>query len=109
MIAIDNSFRAASLAAAVFGCAPAFALDTQTAWEGFMVNTGATPACAGVGGAGVNDVHVSVYRPHILPTDTKHSFLSVVFLHAAFTLVSKILLRPQIRRCATAAPTRRGS
>jgi hypothetical protein len=88
MMSIDNAFRAAFLAAAVFGCSPASALDTQAAWEGFMQVTAATPACAAqhVGGSAVGDVHVSVYRPHILPTDTKHSFLSVVFLHAAFTL-----------------------
>jgi hypothetical protein len=50
MTSIENSFRAAFLATAVFGCAPASALDTQAAWEGFMVNTGAT-GCAGVGGS----------------------------------------------------------
>jgi hypothetical protein len=90
MIPIDPSFRAAFLATAVFGCASgaASAADTQAAWVGFMQNTGITGvpgACAGVGGAAVGDTHVSVYRPHILPTDT-HTYLSIVFLRAAFTL-----------------------
>jgi hypothetical protein len=86
MISIDGSFRgAALLATVVFGCTPAAASDTQAAWMGFIQNTAATPACAGVGGSAVGDLHVSVYRPHILATDTP-TFLSVVFLRAAFTL-----------------------
>ena len=98
MISVNDSFRcAALLAIAVFGCAPAAATDTQAAWEGFMVNTGATPACAGVGGAAVGDTHVSVYRPHILVADTP-TFLSAVFLRAAFTLQnSSEITNPQMR------------
>jgi hypothetical protein len=89
MISIEDSFRrAVLLASVVFGCASgaAAAVDTQAAWVGFMQNTAAsTTACAGVGGAGVGDIHVSVYRPHINPTDTP-TYLAVVFLRAAFTL-----------------------
>ena len=99
MISIDNSFRAAFLAASVFGCASggAAAADTQAAWEGFMVNTAATSGCAGVGGSAVGDTHVSVYRPHILSTDTP-TFLSVVFLRAAFTLENgSEITNPQMR------------
>jgi hypothetical protein len=102
MISIDTSFRAAFLAAAVFGCASgtAVAADTQAAWEGFMQITGITGvpgACAGVGGAAVGDIHVSIYRPHILSTDTP-TFLSVVFLRAAFTLENgSEITNPQMR------------
>jgi hypothetical protein len=97
MMSIDRSLRAAFLATAVFGCSPASALDTQAAWEGFMVNTGATSACAGVGGSAVGDTHVSVYRPHILTNDTP-TFLSAVFLRAAFTLENASdITNPQMR------------
>jgi hypothetical protein len=90
MMSIDSSFRAAFLATAVFGCASgaAVAADTQAAWVGFMQNTppaASTTACVGVGGTAVGDIHVSIYRPHILTTDTP-TFLAVVFLRGAFTL-----------------------
>jgi hypothetical protein len=86
MMSIDSSFRAAFLAAAVFGCASgaAGAADTQAAWEGIMENT-AAPGCTGVGGAAVGDNHVSIYRPHINPTDTA-TYLAIVFTRAEFTL-----------------------
>jgi hypothetical protein len=89
MMPIDSSFRAAFLAAAFSGCASfaAAAADTQAAWEGVMENTAASSTCAtmGVGGTGVGDNHVSVYRPHILSTDTP-TYLAIVFTRAEFTL-----------------------
>jgi hypothetical protein len=87
MISIGICFRAALFATAAFACASgaAGAPDTQAAWEGFMVNTGSL-GCSGVGGTAVGDTHVSVYRPHIPLVDTSLTFLSVVFLRAAFTL-----------------------
>ena len=89
MIAIHSSFRAASLAFAVLGCASGAALadDTQAAWNGLMQITTATATCAtdSVGGTGVGDIHVSVYRPHILTTDTP-TYLSIMFTQAALTL-----------------------
>jgi hypothetical protein len=89
MIPIDNSFRAAFLASVVFGCASgsAAAADTQAAFEGIMENTAASSTCAtlGVGGTGVGDNHVSIYRPHILSTDTP-TYLAVVFTRAEWTL-----------------------
>jgi hypothetical protein len=98
MISIQDSLGgAAVLAAVVFGCTPAAATDTQSAWEGFMQNTAVTSACSGVGGAAVGDTHVSVYRPHILATDTP-TFLSAVFLRAAFTLENgSEITNPQMR------------
>jgi hypothetical protein len=91
MISIDNSFRAAFLATAVFVCASgvaAAATDTQAAWIGLMANTGATQTCVTmkVGGTGVGDYHVSVYRPHILSTDTPSTYLAIVFTRTEFTL-----------------------
>lgn len=89
MISINSSFRAAFLAAAAFGYASsaAPAADTQAAWEGVMENTAASSVCAtmGVGGTGVGDNHVSVYRPHILSTDTP-TYLAIVFTRTEFTL-----------------------
>jgi hypothetical protein len=89
MISIDNSFRAASLATAVFACAfgPAAAADTQAAWVGLMENTASSSTCTAmaVGGASVGDNHVSVYRPHIVSTDTP-TFLAIVFVRTEFTL-----------------------
>jgi len=103
MMSIDSFFRAAFLAAAVFGCASgaAVAADTQAAWEGFMQNIANTPACAGIGGTAVGDVHVSVYRPHILPADTP-TYLSVVFLRATFSLENgSEITNPQMRGSGT--------
>jgi hypothetical protein len=89
MISIDDAFHATFLAAAVLGCASsaAAAADTQAAWEGIMENTAASSTCAamGVGGTGAGDNHVSVYRPHINPTDTP-TYLAIVFTRAEFTL-----------------------
>jgi hypothetical protein len=90
MISINDSFRnAVLLATVVFGCAPsaAAAADTQAAWEGIMQNTAASSTCAalGVGGTGVGDVHVSVYRPHILSADTP-TYLAILLTRAEFTL-----------------------
>lgn len=88
IISIDKSFRAAVLAAAIFGSASgAYAADTQAAWEGLMENTATTSTCAalGVGGTGVGDTHVSVYRPHIVSTDTP-TYLAIVFTRTEFTL-----------------------
>ncbi len=39
----------------------------------------------GIGGTGVGDNHVSVYRPHILSTDTP-TYLASVFTRTEFTL-----------------------
>jgi hypothetical protein len=101
MGSIDNSFRAAFLIIAVFGCGSnaAVAADTQAAWIGIMENTGATPTCAamGVGGTGVGDNHVSVYRPHILSTDTA-TYLAILFTRTEFTLKNNIeASNPQMR------------
>jgi hypothetical protein len=89
MMPIDSSCRAAFLAAAVFGCASGAdaAGDSQAAWEGIMENTTASSVCAtmAVGGTGVGDNHVSVYRPHILSTDTP-TYLAIVFTRTEFTL-----------------------
>ena len=87
MMSIDNSFRAAFLAAAVFGCATgaAAAADTHPAWEGIMEITGATPGCAAVGGAAKGDIHVSVYRPKLSPTDTP-TYLAILHARAELTL-----------------------
>jgi hypothetical protein len=89
MTSIANSFSTTLLATAVLGCASgaAAAADTQTAWIGVMENTAASSTCAtaGVGGTGVGDNHVSVYRPHILSTDTP-TYLAIVFLRTEFTL-----------------------
>jgi hypothetical protein len=89
MISIDLFRSAAFLATVVFGCAPsaAGAADTQAAWVGLMENTAVSSTCAtlGVGGTGVGDNHVSVYRPHILSTDTP-SYLAIVFTRTEFTL-----------------------
>jgi hypothetical protein len=92
MITIDNAFRAALLAAAVFGCASGAAYaaaDKQAAWVGLMENLSATATCAslGVGGSGVGDLHVSVYRPHIVSTDTT-TYLAIVFTPTEFTLAN---------------------
>jgi hypothetical protein len=86
MISIDTSFRAALFATAAFACASgaAIAADTQAAWEGVMENTGSS-GCGGVGGAALGDTHVSVYRPHVNPTDTA-TYLAIVFTRAEFTL-----------------------
>jgi hypothetical protein len=61
------------------------AADTQAAWEGFATTTANTAACAGVGGANVGDIYVSIYRPKIDPTDTA-TFLSFIHLRAALDL-----------------------
>jgi hypothetical protein len=91
MTSIDNWFRAALLAAAALGCASgaAHAADKQAAWAGLMQNTATTSTCAslGVGGTGVGDNHVSVYRPHILSTDTP-TYLAIVFTRTEFTLAN---------------------
>jgi hypothetical protein len=101
MISIDDAFHAAFLATAVLGCASsaAAAADTQAAWEGIMENTAASSTCAAmaVGGSGVGDNHVSVYRPHILSTDTP-TYLAIVFTRAEFTLQnSSESTRPQMK------------
>jgi len=93
--------QTAFLAAAVFGAGSgaSVAADTQAAWIGLMENTGATSTCAtmGIGGTGVGDNHISVYRPHILPTDTP-TFLSIVFTRTEFTLKnSSETSNPQMR------------
>src|SRR5690348_14746389 len=89
MRSIYGSFRAALFATAVFGCTlgAAVAADTQAAWEGIMENTAASSVCAtmAVGGTGVGDNHISVYRPHILSTDTP-TYLAIVFARTEFTL-----------------------
>ena len=89
MMSIYGSFRAALFATAVLGCrsGAAVAVDTQAAWEGIMENTAASSVCAtiAVGGTGVGDNHVSVYRPHILSTDTP-TYLAIVFTRTGFTL-----------------------
>jgi hypothetical protein len=108
MMSIDSSFRAAFLAG-VFGCAsgaPA-AADSQAAWEGIMENAAASSTCAtmGVGGTGVGDNHVSVYRPHILSTDTP-TYLAIVFTRAEFTLQnSSESTRPQMKGSGTYTAT----
>lgn len=62
------------------------AADTQPAWQGIATTTAATtPQCAGVGGGVLGDAGVSVFRPKIKSTDT-NTFLSFVFLRAAFTI-----------------------
>jgi hypothetical protein len=88
MTSIDITLRAALFGAAVFACASraAVAADTQAAWEG-VENTAASSVCTtmAVGGTGVGDNHVSVYRPHILSTDTP-TYLAIVFTRTEFTL-----------------------
>jgi hypothetical protein len=78
---------AAGLVSAMIISAPGagLAADTQAAWEGFVTITASTSACAGLGGTGVSDTHVSIYRPHILSTDTV-SWLSIVHLRASLAL-----------------------
>jgi hypothetical protein len=62
------------------------AKDTQVVWEGYATNTSTPPAaCSGIGGTGLADTHVSIYRPHISSTDTP-TFLSMMHLRAALTL-----------------------
>lgn len=83
-------YGAATLAAALSISSAAMnsalaAGDTQAAWEGYATNTASTAQCAGVGGTGVSDTHVSIFRPHILSTDTP-TFLSIMHLRAALTL-----------------------
>lgn len=74
------------LLGSVFLPATALALDTQAAWQGIATVTAETAAqCAGVGGTTVGDAMVSVFRPKIASTDTA-TFLSFVFLRAAFTV-----------------------
>jgi hypothetical protein len=89
MISIANSFCTTFLATVILGCASgaAAAADTQAAWIGLMQNTAASSTCAtvGLGGTGVGDNHVSVYRPHILSTDTP-TYLAIVFTRDEFTL-----------------------
>lgn len=89
MTPIDSSLRTIFLAAAFVGCASggAAAADRQAAWEGIMENTASSSICAtmGVGGTGVGDNHVSVYRPHLLSTDTP-TYLAIVFTRTDFTL-----------------------
>ncbi len=64
---------------------PPRAADTQAAWEGFIMNTANTAACAGLTGANVGDIYVSIYRPKINSTDTA-TFLSFIHLRAALAL-----------------------
>lgn len=77
---------AAGLASAlcVSASGVAMAADTQAAWEGYATNTAATSQCSGVGGTGVGDTHVSIFRPKINSTDT-NTFLSMMHLRAAIT------------------------
>ena len=84
-----STIAAAAVAAALL-TAPATlnsarAADTQAAWEGYATTTAATAQCAGIGGTGVGDTHVSIYRPHIVSADTP-TFLSMMHLRAALTL-----------------------
>lgn len=75
----------AALALAAFARA-GLAADTQPAWQGIVTTTAATTAqCAGTGGGLPGDAEVSVFRPKIKTTDT-NTFLSFVFLRAAFSL-----------------------
>lgn len=61
-----------------------WAADTQAAWEGYATTTASTAQCAGIGGTGVGDTHVSIFRPHITARDTD-TFLSMMHLRAAIT------------------------
>jgi hypothetical protein len=63
---------------------PSLAADTQTVFEGFATVTAATIQCSGFGGTGVGDTHVSIYRPHILTTDTE-TYFALYLLRAAET------------------------
>ena len=49
------------------------------------MNTANTAACAGLTGANVGDIYVSIYRPKINSTDTA-TFLSFIHLRAALAL-----------------------
>ena len=64
-------FTAATVIAAMaLGGAAWAAGDTQAAWEGYATTTASTAQCAGVGGTGGGDTHVSIFRPHITARDT---------------------------------------
>jgi len=78
----------ASAAAFLFASAlvnSASAKDKQVVWEGYATNTGSTTQCKGVGGTGMSDTHVSIFRPHIEGTDTP-TYLSMMHLRAALTI-----------------------
>jgi hypothetical protein len=79
-------FGAAVAAAAtlMLGGAAWAAGDTQAAWQGYATTTASTAQCAGIGGTGVGDTHVSIFRPHIAALDTQ-TFLSMMHLRAAIT------------------------
>ncbi len=78
--AVAGALACAMLAAS----GPALAKDSQLAWEGYATTTSSTAACAGIGGTGKNDTHVSIFRPHIGAKDTD-TFLSMMHLRAAIT------------------------
>ena len=82
--AIRPAFSAAFISASALLLTPsgASAGDTQAAWDGIIAITASTSGCSGVGGTSVGDLELSVYRPHILSTDTT-TFLSVHYLRAS--------------------------
>ena len=85
--AIGSASSAAILSVSALLLTPsgASASDTQAAWDGIISITANTSACSGVGGTAVGDLELSVYRPHILSTDSQ-TFLSVHYLRASLDL-----------------------
>ena len=66
--------------------APAAAFDSHVAWHGYVTVVAATAGCAGHGGLSVGEVHGSIYRAGLTPTDA--SGLSILFRRGTISLTN---------------------